>query len=54
MRQTGTAKAGIKVDLKSCKNRKTIKNTSKKASISVVITEEIEASKKRETSYPKV
>ncbi|MNL47048.1 hypothetical protein D3C87_1698140 [compost metagenome] len=35
---TGTAMAGISVDLKSCKNRNTTKNTSIKASIKVCLT----------------
>ena len=43
--ETGTAIAGIKVDLKSCKKRKTTKKTRTKASNKVVITLEIEASK---------
>jgi hypothetical protein len=43
---TGTAIAGINVDLKSCRNINTTINTSIKASISVCITFSIEASKK--------
>src|SRR5690554_6997915 len=44
--ETGTAIAGIIVDLKSCKNKKTTKKTKIKASISVLITFSILASKK--------
>src|SRR5690606_9272412 len=43
---TGTAIAGISVDLKSWRNIKTTKNTRIKASISVVTTLLIEASRK--------
>ena len=42
---TGTAIAGINVDLKSCKKIKTTIKTNKNASIKVVITLSIEASK---------
>ena len=50
IKETGTAMAGIRVDLQSPKNINTTKLTSKKASIKVCITFSIEASKKLETS----
>ena len=49
--ETGTAIAGINVERKSCRNKYTTINTSKKASNSVRSTTEIEASRNRETSY---
>ena len=42
----GTAMAGIKVDLKSCRKMKTTKNTSKNASANVVTTFSMDAFKK--------
>ena len=50
IKETGTAIAGIKVDLQSPKNINTTKLTNKKASINVCITFSIEASKNLETS----
>ena len=47
---TGTAKAGISVDLKSCKKINTTMNTSISASNNVFKTSLIEASKNLETS----
>src|SRR5690606_3427253 len=48
---TGTAMAGIKVDLKSCKNINTTINTSINASIKVLTTLSIEAVKNTLVSY---
>ena len=50
IKDTGTAMAGISVDLQSPKNTNTTKLTSKKASIKVCITFSMDASKKLETS----
>ena len=47
---TGTAMAGISVERKSCKKIYTTTNTSKKASIKVFNTDQMEASRKRDTS----
>ena len=44
---TGTAIAGINVDLKSCKKINTTKNTNKNASNNVLITFSIEAFKNK-------
>ena len=43
---TGTAIAGINVDLKSCKNKKTTRNTNRNASNKVISTLLIDASRK--------
>ena len=48
---TGTAIAGISVDRKSCKKRYTTTNTKINASSKVLSTTDMEASKKRDTSY---
>ena len=50
IKATGTAKTGINVERQSCRNIKTTKATRIKASISVLKTSSIEASRKRETS----
>ncbi|MNR63380.1 hypothetical protein D3C85_1856770 [compost metagenome] len=50
IRQTGTARIGITVALKSCKKINTTIKTNRNASNRVFITDEIDASKKRDTS----
>ncbi len=52
IKHTGTAKIGIIVALKSCKKINTTIKTKRNASNKVLITEDIEASKNRDTSYP--